>query len=205
LEKVAGVVVAGGQGTRIGGGKPLLPFGPANLLDAVIARVLPQVALLALNVPADREPVYRQRYDDRFTLLTDAIAESVGPLNGVLAGLEWLKRIGGPRWLASFPCDTPFLPLDLASQLAAQIDGRAPVAARDDENVHALCALWPVECAGHLRDGMERGSLRSMMSALEAFGGKICRISSEPDAFFNINTRADLARAEDINARVKNP
>src|ERR1700733_369762 len=95
LEKVAGIIVAGGQGARIGGGKPLLPFGPGNLLDAVIARVLPQVMLLALNVPADRDPVYRQRYGGRFTLLPDAIAESVGPLNGVLAGLYWLKKGGG--------------------------------------------------------------------------------------------------------------
>jgi molybdopterin-guanine dinucleotide biosynthesis protein A len=205
LEKVAGIIVAGGQGSRIGGAKPLLPFGSGNLLDAVIARALPQVAALAVNIPADRDRAYALRYGDRFPLLPDPIAESVGPLNGVLAGLEWIGRTGAAHWLASFPCDTPFLPLDIVSQLAAASDRHAPAAAKDGQRVHALCALWPVECADVLRRGIEDGSLRSMMSALEAFGGETCLIKSEPDAFFNINTQADLARAEDINARPTNP
>jgi molybdopterin-guanine dinucleotide biosynthesis protein A len=201
VENVAGIIVAGGQGTRIGGGKPLLSFGTGNLLDAVIARALPQVAVLAVNIPADHDLVYRQQYGDRFTLLPDPIAESVGPLNGVLAGLEWIRRTGTARWLASFPCDTPFLPLDLVSQLTAASDTRAPVAAKDWQRVHALCALWPVECADILRSGIEDGSLRSIVSALEAFGGKTCLIRSGPDAFFNINMQADLMRAEEISAR----
>jgi molybdopterin-guanine dinucleotide biosynthesis protein A len=205
LDNVAGIIVAGGQGTRIGGGKPLLPFGSGNLLDAVIARALPQVVALALNVPADHDQVYASRYGDRFTLLPDPIAGSVGPLNGVLVGLEWIRRTGVAQWLATFPCDTPFLPLDLVSQLATMHDKRAPVAAKDEQRVHALCALWPVGCADELRSGIEHGSLRSIMSALESSDGTTCLIRCEPDAFFNVNTQDDLARGEAITARQKFP
>ncbi len=195
------MIVAGGEGKRLGGGKPLLPFGRGVLLDAVIAKVGPQVETLALNVPKVAAQTYRERYGSKLTLLFDPIEKAIGPLNGILAGLEWLERSKRANWLASFPCDTPFLPSDLVAQLYAAGGGPVPVAADDNARVHGLCAIWPVACARELRIGLEQGRLRSVMSAVDALGGRTCRIDCGPDAFFNVNTPTDLASAEGINAR----
>lgn len=201
MEAIAGVIVAGGAGRRMGATKALLPFANGTLLDAVIARVRPQVGALALNVRAVDRAVYRGRIGAEIPLLADPIEPSVGPLGGVLAGLEWLATTNAAGWLATFPCDTPFLPLDLVAQLHGAARMRAPVAARDSERTHALCALWPAECVNALRSGIESGRLRSMMSAVEALDGHTRNIVCGLNAFFNINTPEDLAAAEEINDR----
>lgn len=197
MNSVAGVILAGGGATRIGGEKALAPFLAGTLLDAVIARVQPQVSLLALSVPAGQLDLYRQRYGESYPLLLDPFPTGVGPLGGVIAGFEWLETLDGPRWLASFPCDTPFLPSDLVAQLAQDADD-APVAARDGSRIHGVCALWPLASAGRLRNWVEEGRLRSLRSALEALDGKTRLIAAEPEAFFNINTPEDLAAADEM-------
>jgi molybdopterin-guanine dinucleotide biosynthesis protein A len=199
----AGLVLAGGAATRIGGDKALLPFADGTLLDAVIARAGDQVSTLALNVPRDREADYRARYPTH-TVIVDDFAKGTGPLAGVIAGLDWLSALNGPQWLATFPCDTPFLPRDLVAQL---MDGArdVPVFARDEARMHGVCALWPVACVQRLRERVEQGKLRSAVSAMEALGGETRLIRTPAHAFFNVNTRDELATAECLALSVVDP
>jgi molybdopterin-guanine dinucleotide biosynthesis protein A len=189
---IAGIIVAGGEGTRIGGRKPLLPFGDGVLLDAVIAIAQPQVSELALNIPRGDEPEYRTRYGNRFPLVFDSFVQGTGPLAGIVAGLEWMQ--GRVEWLAVFPCDTPFLPRDLVSKLSAARNGDRPVAAEYNNRLQGLCSLWPANALGALRSGVADGTLRSPQRALDVLGGVRCRIDA-PDAFVNINSIDDLERA----------
>lgn len=195
---IGGVIVAGGRGTRIGDDKPLMPFRGGTLIDAVIARVRPQVGLLALNVPQARVERYRARYD--LPLLVEAQPGFPGPLAGVLAGLDWLGP--GMDWLASFPCDTPFLPEDLVQRLRAARQGARPVVIRAGAEIHALCALWPRACTGDLRAGMNTGALVSVRRALAALDAVHLDIASDDPGFFNINTKDDLAEAERRAGRI---
>jgi molybdopterin-guanine dinucleotide biosynthesis protein A len=193
---VAGVVLAGGAATRMGGEKALLPFAGGTLLDAVIARAEPQVSQLALNVHKASAEIYRVRYPG-YPMLFDSFGEHVGPLAGVIAGLEWVQRLEGAHWLATFPCDTPFLPRDLIERLLAHVQ-KAPVFAHDGHRQHGICAIWPLACVERLRQGVEVGHLRSVQSAMKALGAQTCVFESQAHAFFNINTRDDLARAEEL-------
>lgn len=197
-KRLAGLIVAGGEGKRLGGQKPLQAFGGGVLLDAVIARLCPQVDVLALNVPMVHAAIYRARYGTALPLLLDPFEQSCGPLGGVLAGLEWLEEIPGYDWLVTFPCDTPFLPEDLVAQLVAQARVGVPAMARAGEQTHGLCALWPPGISAILRNGIADGTLRSMTSALDALGGRFCDIVCHEHAFFNVNTPEDLARASEI-------
>jgi molybdopterin-guanine dinucleotide biosynthesis protein A len=198
LIQIPGLVIAGGAASRAGGSKALLPFCGSTLLDAVLARVAPQVSQLALNVPQDSSSIYRTRYP-AYPLLFDLYSERVGPLAGVITGLNWAQTLGNAGWLATFPCDTPFLPRDLVPQLMAEADDY-PVLAHDGERLQGACAVWPLKCLDQLRLGVEEGKLRSLSSALEAVRGKTCLVAASPFAFFNINTRDDLARAEKLAA-----
>jgi molybdenum cofactor guanylyltransferase len=196
MPQIAGVILAGGAGTRVGGEKALLPFAGGTLLDSVIARAPQQVSQLALSVPEAAADIYRSRYPN-YPLLFDSFAERVGPLAGVIAGLEWLRTLEAMKWLATFPCDTPFLPRDLVAQLTANA-ANVPVFAHDGERLQGACAVWPGHSLEPLREGVETGPLRSLQSAMNALGGKMCLIRGDTGAFFNINTRDDLARAEEM-------
>jgi molybdopterin-guanine dinucleotide biosynthesis protein A len=188
---IAGLIVAGGRGRRVGGGKPLLPFRGARLIDAVIARARPQVDALALNVPHQSRSGY-EGYG--LPLLCDADDSFGGPLSGVAAGLRWLQD--ECTWLASFPCDTPFLPPDLVTRLAAARDGTRPVVIKAGAEIHALCALWPREALPMLQSSREK-SVRRVLSALDAI---TVPVASDDPGFFNINTPEDLAEAERMAA-----
>lgn len=196
LQRNAGIILCGGAGTRIGGDKALLPFRDDALVDAVIARVASQVSPLALNVTVAQDQTYRTKYPD-YPLLFDAHPERVGPLAGVIAGLEWACGLGDAEWLATFPCDTPFLPRDLVAQLSA-VARDVPVFAYHGDRLHGVCAVWPIDCADALKSGIHAGNLRSLHSAMEALGGVTCPVEADEYAFFNINTRDDLVRAEEI-------
>ena len=192
----AGIILCGGAAMRIGGEKALTPFMDGTLLDAVMARVGPQVSALALNVAAPQEQTYRSKYP-AYPLLFDAPPDRVGPLAGVIAGLEWARALGDVDWLATFPCDTPFLPRDLVAHLMTQASD-VPVFAHDGQRQHGICAIWPLDSIARLRQGVEEGHLRSVQSAMKGLRAKTCVLHAEAHAFFNINTREDLVRAEEL-------
>jgi molybdopterin-guanine dinucleotide biosynthesis protein A len=121
---------------------------------------------------------YRARFPQ--TVLPDLFPEKAGPLCGIVTGLEWLEG----DVLATFPCDTPFLPLDLVAQLERH---PAPAVARE----MPVCGLWPKSCLAALKTHVG-GSVRG---AAEALGGRECDIDAAAHAFFNVNAPQDLQDA----------
>lgn len=178
---IDGIVLAGGASSRMGDHKPLIPFRGKTLIEAVISRARPQVRTLKLDVPKASADAYRTRFGD--IVLADAFDEMLGPLCGIVTGLAWTAA----EWLATFPCDTPFLPLDVVAQLAGHA-GHGPVVA----NGAQVFGLWPKSSLAVLRAGLESGALRSVLGAVEALGGKVRELQTAENAFFNINTPDDL-------------
>jgi len=82
---VAGVVLAGGRSSRMGGqDKCLAPLAGRPVVAHVIARLEPQVATLALN--ANAEPSRLASFG--LPIIADRIAGHAGPLAGLHAALE---------------------------------------------------------------------------------------------------------------------
>lgn len=198
--EIAGVIVAGGKGLRLGGDKPLRAFGGATLLKAVIERAGPQVDQLAINAPREALSRYRALLEDDFEILTDDEPGDIGPLAGILAGLDWAERRHA-AWLATFPSDTPFLPRYLVERLLASSRGSVPVAASDGERLHGLCAVWPVRSRAALRDAVHNAEMRSLRQAIAHLGGVECVFEGRAADFMNVNTPEDLREAERIQAK----
>jgi molybdenum cofactor guanylyltransferase len=192
---VVGLIIAGGRATRMGADKPFVRFRDGCLIDAVIARVQPQVEDLMLNLNPDQ--IGWSAYREKFAVLPDPFHGSAGPLGGIVAGLQALSSARA-SWLATFPCDTPFLPLNLVAtlQAAAETNADRPVVAEAGGRVQSLCALWPKACLEPLREGVASGAFRSVWRMLDALGAVRTEVVSGPHAFFNINTPADLAEAD---------
>lgn len=102
--KVVGVILAGGQATRMGGGdKGLLELGGVRLLNRVIGRLGPQVEAMCLN--ANGDPA---RFDGfGLPVVADTVEGFAGPLAGVLAGMDWAAGEGASH-VVSAAADTPF-------------------------------------------------------------------------------------------------
>ncbi|WP_328799700.1 molybdenum cofactor guanylyltransferase MobA [Sedimentimonas flavescens] len=184
---IAGLILAGGQGRRMGGAdKALLALAGRPLIAHVAARLAPQVGCLAISANGDAA-----RFADLgCPMLPDAPGHrGEGPLAGVLAGLEWAEAQGADL-LVTASCDTPFLPDDLVARLVA---AGAPAMAASQGRQHPTAALWPVAHRAALTELFASGE-RRMRVALA--GAAEVAFDVRPDPFANINTPDDLVAAE---------
>lgn len=190
MDKVGVVILAGGLGTRMGGGKPERLFRRRRLIDHVIDLVH------AWHVPAVlcvREAA--QVRQETYHCILDR-PDIEGPLAGLLAAFDWACREKLERFL-TLPCDTPFLPADVLEKLcsASKIEKR-PAVAVSNGRCHPVCAVWPVESLGRVETYAAAGR-RSLVGALEVCGAvDVAWPEGDPDVFVNINTPEELARLE---------
>lgn len=192
MKQPMGVILAGGQATRMGGGdKGLLPLGGGTILGHVVARLERQVAGLALNANGDAD-----RFADfGLPVVSDSVAGFAGPLSGVLAGLDWAAQQGASH-IVTAAADTPFFPCDLVPQLmlAAQNAGTDIALARTPDGRHPTFGLWPTELREDLRAALH-GGLRKVVMWTDRHGGTTA-LFPDDKAFFNVNTPEDLATAQ---------
>lgn len=192
-----GVILAGGQATRMGGGdKGRLRVGGRTLLSYVLDRLEPQVDRIALNANGDTS-----RFADLgLPVLPDTVAGYAGPLAGVLAGLDWAAETGAPH-IVTAAADTPFFPQDLVPKLllAAGPSGLALAATRDADGKlwhQPTFGLWPTALRDDLRAALE-GGLRKVLHWTDQHGAGLAEFPVLGlDPFFNINTPEDLKTAE---------
>jgi molybdopterin-guanine dinucleotide biosynthesis protein A len=196
LPATFGLVLAGGQARRMGGGdKALLRIGEATILDRVLARLSPWCGGIVLNANGDP-----QRFAQfGLPVVADSVEGFAGPLAGILAGLDWLaEHAPETEWLASVPGDCPFLPYDVVPRLhAARLAAGAPLAcAQSGEWRHPVVALWQVALREDLRHALVKEDLRKIEVWTARHGVALAAWPAEPvDPFFNVNTPEDLAQA----------
>ena len=194
--RIGGVLLAGGQSRRMGGGdKCLLQLGECSLLQHARRRLEPQVECLALNANGDAA-----RFGEiDLPVLADGIEGFAGPLAGVLAGLRWAQR-QQPQLshIATAPGDTPFFPLDVVARLcAAALEAGTPLAcAHSRGRAHPVFGLWSVELADDLEAAMRQENLRKIDLWTQRHGIAHAQYAAEVfDPFFNINKPEDLLEA----------
>jgi molybdopterin-guanine dinucleotide biosynthesis protein A len=198
MRDVAGVVLAGGQSSRMGAEKAFVSLCGRPLIAHVLERFRPQVAEVYLNA---REGA------DRFRALGCAIVvdppgrQGAGPLAGVCAALR-TAAAHGFAWLATAPCDTPFLPMDVVAKLRAEIAAGAPAAvAVSSRGLEPMFALWPTDAVERVETALAAG--RASPRSLFAEIGAAERRFAGDESFANVNTPAELAAAEAALARRK--
>jgi molybdopterin-guanine dinucleotide biosynthesis protein A len=194
---IAGVILAGGLATRMGGGdKCLLPLGGRPILAHVIERLAPQVDALALN--ANGDPARFARFG--LPVLADSVEGYAGPLAGVLAGMDWAHAQGAEA-IVTAAADTPFFPADLVVALCSAAHAAdtglamALTPAAEGLDRHPTFGLWPVALREDLRAALARG-VRKVVAWTEPHGCARAVFHGRGEPFFNVNTPEELARAE---------
>ena len=194
---VIGLVLAGGQSRRMGGGdKPLRLLAGRPLLAHIVERVAPQVRRLALN--ANGDPARFAAFG--LPVVADAVAGFAGPLAGVLTGLDWAAAEAPDcPWVASVPGDAPFLPPDLVARLLTAIDseGADLACAASAGQSHPVVGLWPVRLRHELRRALVDEDIRKVDRWTARYRLATVAFPAEPvDPFFNANRPEDLVEAE---------
>lgn len=188
MDKVGVVILAGGLGTRMGGGKPGQLFRGRRLIDPVLdlANTWRLPAVICVREQG-------QVRGDGFGQIFDWQGIE-GPLAGLLAAFDWARSRGLDRFL-TLPCDTPFLPDDvLPKLLCASMDSNRPAVATSNGRRHPTCAVWPTEAFARVESYAETGR-RSLTAALDACHAvDVTWAECPPDLFVNINTYEDLVR-----------
>ena len=187
MKGVTGIVLAGGQGRRMGGvdkGLQLLHGKP--MVAHVLARLAPQVddIIINANQNADAYGGFGHR------VVPDAIGGFAGPLAGLHAGLG---AAANPLVL-TVPCDSPFLPLDLFSRLKGRMEGKDLAVARTGDQPHPVFALVRTAVRGNLGEFLSGGG-RKVDAWYASLRVVEVPFDDEVDAFRNINTREELDSA----------
>jgi molybdenum cofactor guanylyltransferase len=194
----AAIVLAGGRSARMGGrDKSLERLGGRPLIAHVIDRLTHQASAVAIS--ANGDPARFAEF--ALPVLADTVPGYLGPLAGLLAGMQWAQGLGATHIL-SMPTDTPFFPENLGASLAEASRADAPVLAASGGRRHPAVGLWPVALAGRLSDFLRAATTYKVAIFADDCGAvavdfpMIALADGSLDPFFNVNSPADLASAE---------
>ena len=187
MTAVSGIVLAGGQGRRMGGvDKGLQPLRGKPMVQWVLERLRPQVDEIIVN--ANQNPEEYRKFG--FQVVADDIAGFAGPLAGLHAGMKAVSH----ELIVTVPCDSPFLPGDLVSRLQDSLGENDLAVAKTGEQPHPVFALVRRHCMESLEAFLAQGG-RKIDAWYASLDVVEVAFDDEADAFRNINTREELKGA----------
>jgi molybdopterin-guanine dinucleotide biosynthesis protein A len=188
--KISGLILAGGQGRRMGSvdkGLQLLRGRP--MMAWVLERFGPQVAEVLISA--------NQNLDRYATFGPPVLPDEIGGFAGPLAGLERGMSAAAFDLIATAPCDSPFLPDDLVERLFSRLDATSAdlAVARTGTQSHPVFSLCRRALHPHLRNFLASGGRK-----IDAWYADLRVVEvdfdDEPAAFSNINTLPELQAHE---------
>lgn len=192
-EQITGLVLAGGQGSRMGGvDKGLQAYLGMPLALNALRRLSPQVGRMMIN--ANRNLGAYEAMG--VSVHRDLQPGYPGPLAGILAGLQHCET----PYLVTVPCDSPRFPEDLVERLARALRQADGEIARACTQENGRSQVQPVFC-------LMKATLRESLARFVGEGQrKVGRWTSQhrcmdvpfedAAAFFNANTLTELAQVQ---------
>ncbi|WP_321898763.1 molybdenum cofactor guanylyltransferase MobA [Paraburkholderia heleia] len=192
---ITGLVLAGGRGQRMGGAdKGLQMLHGKPLAAHVLARLAPQVGVLSISANRNGDAYAALGAPWRASVLADTLPDFPGPLAGLLAGL----RAAQTEWLLTAPCDSPWLPADLAERLAhaehADIVTATTTNAAGEVSLHPVFALVRTSLADDLAAFLCAGERKVRAWYARHTAAEVA--FADERAFYNINSLQELAELE---------
>jgi molybdenum cofactor guanylyltransferase len=193
VDKVTGLILAGGRGSRMGHvDKGLQLFRGEAMAQHVLHRLAPQVSMVAINA--------NQNLESYAAFGAPVWPDDLEGFEGPLAGLETGMRRCATPLLATAPCDSPFVPLDLIERLQQALHGAgadlALAETEEDGRVQPqpVFALVKTAALPHLSAYLAGGG-RRMDGWYDRI--KVVRVRfDDASAFRNINTLHELQQFE---------
>lgn len=190
------MILAGGKSRRMNfNDKSLQKIKKYSLIDRVIVRAKKQVDYLLINSNSDH---IKNNYNE-YIVIKDTIKGNLGPLAGVLSGLEWIeKKDSEINWLITFPVDSPFFPTDLVDIFLSHVNEEQIIVAESNSRIHPVFAMWNKNLIPYLKETLNNRNLK-IDEFTKNFKMKVVKFPFiDYDPFFNINNKDDLIKAKKI-------
>ena len=187
-QNITAVILAGGQGSRLGGvDKGLIQLRQMSLVQHVINRIKPQVVEIIISANRNLDVYTNLGYP----VYTDEISDFAGPLAGILKALQHCQS----EWLLTVPADSPFIANNLAQRLIQSIEDNKIAIAHDGERLQPTVSLIHKSLENSLKDFLQKGERKTRVW-MQQQPHTIVDFSDQADAFSNINTQDELNNAE---------
>ena len=193
---ILGIILAGGKSSRFGEDKSIAKLGDKTLLDHTINKIEKEFTEI-LVISNNKEFNFK---NNKIHVVEDCIKGQLGPLVGILTAMKWVKKNNkNYKWIASFPCDTPFFDMKFISELKIKIKETSEklIFLNSDKKRHNIFGLWSVDLIETLEEDIKNG-LRKVEIWADKIGYENININTkEFDMFLNINTKEDLKKAKE--------
>ena len=194
--KILGIILAGGKSSRFGEDKSTVKLGNKTLLDHTVNKIENEFNEI-LVISNNKEFNFK---NNKIHVVEDCIEGQLGPLVGILTAMKWVKKNNkNYKWIASFPCDTPFFDMKFISELKIKIKetSKKLIFLNSDKKRHNIFGLWSVDLIETLEEDIKNG-LRKVEIWADKIGYENININTkEFDMFLNINTKEDLKKAKE--------
>ncbi len=190
MAKITGVILAGGQGRRMGGiDKGLRELRGKPMIEWVLERFAPQVDAVLINANQNLDVYARFGH----SVITDEIGGYAGPLAGLQSALSKARD----PLVATVPCDSPFLPADLVARLNSALQARQTqlAVARTGDQPHPVFCLCRRDVLPHLTQFLASGG-RKIDAWYATLRVVEVAFDDAAEAFSNINTPEELLAFE---------
>ena len=155
--KVAALIMIGGQSKRMGGGiKSFIKFNNKNIFDRILDKIKPQIKKIIINCNHEDEKLKKYK----LPIVKDLKNGYLGPLAGIHSGLNWLKE-NEPQieWLITLPGDTPFIPSNLISRFKSKMTSEFKIIlAQSEKKTHPIVGAWHKSLNISLNNSLNEGT-----------------------------------------------
>ena len=192
---ILGVILAGGKSRRFGEDKSKIKLGNKTLLEHVIDKVEKEFSEL-LIISNNQNYQFTSK---RIFLVQDFIKGQLGPLIGVLSAMKWVElNKKNYKWIATFPCDTPFFDIKIIEYLKIKsFETKKKLVFLKSEKIrHNIFGLWSLDLKDILENDI-KNNIRKVEIWADKIGSDIINIEKGKfDSFLNINTKDDFEIAK---------
>ena len=192
---ILGIILAGGKSSRFGEDKSIAKLGDKTLLDHTINKIEKEFNEI-LVISNNKEFNFK---NNKIHVVEDCIKGQLGPLVGILTAMKWvIKNKKNYKWIASFPCDTPFFDTKIISKLKLKTKetSKKLIFLNSDKKRHNIFGLWSMNLIETLEKDI-KNSFRKVEIWADKIGYESININTEKfDKFLNINTKEDLETAK---------
>ena len=193
---ILGTVLAGGKSQRFGEDKSQVKLAGKLLIDHMLTEIIDEFKEL-LIVSNNKISFHNS---EKISIIED-FEKGLGPLGGVLSAMKWIKEYQKDyNWIATFPVDTPFFKRQILKDFIQNINFNESdlFFIKSNNTRHNIFGLWSINLLDKLEKDLNNGERKVELWANNT-GVKIINMEfSNNDPFFNINTKEDLKKAEEI-------
>ena len=192
---ILGIILAGGKSSRFGEDKSTVKLGNKTLLDHTVNKIENEFNEI-LVISNNKELNFKNK---KIQVIVDCIEGQLGPLVGILTAMKWVKENKkNYRWVASFPCDTPFFDINLTNKLKLKTNNTSKklIFLNSEKKRHNIFGAWSIDLIEILENDLKK-NFRKVEIWADKIGYESININIEKfDKFLNINTKKDFEKAK---------